>query len=312
MNVDLEQALRELFADDAASYQTAAGVGRLRARVHQRRSRRRMLFSTIGLASSGVAAAIAALVLSLSSATPLAYAGWTATPAVATPSALATASHTCASAFIGPTAAPDERAFSQQPVLSETRGIYTGLVEVSDEQLYTCLTAGDERQPTHFEIRVFDYGAVQASPGTAQISAPYERQAGLGSGFLGTPPANLSQAGSLAFRAHRAGGSYGTSAVGQAGSDVRAVSFTLANGTPVLATVQGGWYFAWWPWPSVPTSVTVTTASGTSSSPLSSGSTTQPFVPDCQPGSSGCVFSNTVSILASGRTSSTDQTTTAP
>ena len=46
---------------------------------------------------------------------------------------------------------------------------------------------------------------------------------------------------------------------GLAGSDISAVTFTFANGLAVQATVQSGWYFAWWPGFDDPASVQVTT-----------------------------------------------------
>jgi hypothetical protein len=69
---------------------------------------------------------------------------------------------------------------------------------------------------------------------------------------------------------------------GLAGKDVTAVSFVFAGGTAVDATVQNGWYFAWWPGLSDPTSVQIQTTSGTNSSPMPSE--------QCQGGSSCSVF----------------------
>lgn len=71
-------------------------------------------------------------------------------------------------------------------------------------------------------------------------------------------------------------------AYGRAGSDVSAVTFTFSNGKTVEATIENGWYFAWWPWAGFPTSAQVTTSSGTATSPMPGQQCTQ------QPGS--CVF----------------------
>ena len=49
---------------------------------------------------------------------------------------------------------------------------------------------------------------------------------------------------------------------GMAGSDVSAVTFDFAGGLTVDATVQNGWYFAWWPTLDDPASVQITTTSG--------------------------------------------------
>jgi hypothetical protein len=86
------------------------------------------------------------------------------------------------------------------------------------------------------------------------------------------------------FIARHVGGGYGPYAVGQAGSAITAVSFTFANGQTVSATVERGWYFAWWPWTTRPTSVSVTTSLGTQSSPVRRPRNFQSFItPNCRP-----------------------------
>ena len=69
---------------------------------------------------------------------------------------------------------------------------------------------------------------------------------------------------------------------GLAGDDVSAVEFQFADGSTVDATVQNGWYFAWWPGHAWPTSVKVTANAATTTSPMSLSA--------CQRGPSRCVF----------------------
>jgi hypothetical protein len=57
-------------------------------------------------------------------------------------------------------------------------------------------------------------------------------------------------------------------AFGRAGARVSAVTFTFASAKPVKATVENGWYFAWWPWAKSPLAARVMTASGTTTMPL--------------------------------------------
>jgi hypothetical protein len=62
-------------------------------------------------------------------------------------------------------------------------------------------------------------------------------------------------------------------ALGIAGKNVSGVTLTLKNGKKVEATVQHGWYVAWWPGTSKPggaetKTIAVTSSSGTHSSPL--------------------------------------------
>jgi hypothetical protein len=57
-------------------------------------------------------------------------------------------------------------------------------------------------------------------------------------------------------------------AFGRAGRDVSAVTFKFADGKTVRATVEHGWYFAWWPWASSPLTARVVTPSGTTVIPI--------------------------------------------
>ena len=67
----------------------------------------------------------------------------------------------------------------------------------------------------------------------------------------------------------------------RAGSGIAAVTFVFSDGSTVDATVENGWYFAWWPNLNQPTSVRATTRFGlTLSSPMPSAG--------CRPGSGAC------------------------
>jgi hypothetical protein len=57
-------------------------------------------------------------------------------------------------------------------------------------------------------------------------------------------------------------------AFGRAGTAISAVTFNFASGKTVKATVENGWYFAWWPWSSSPSSAQVVTTSGRATIPL--------------------------------------------
>ena len=54
-----------------------------------------------------------------------------------------------------------------------------------------------------------------------------------------------------------------TLADGRTGAGVTAVTFDLSDGTSVRATVESGWYMAWWPGAATATKAEVTTSSGT-------------------------------------------------
>jgi hypothetical protein len=327
MNDTLEQSLRDLYREDASNYNNTAALERLRARTARPQRKRRLVWPKVGLGGAALTGGIVAVILLLSSGAPLAYAGWTSVPTTATPTSIASTSDTCAHAFTGTGAAATERAFTQQPVLSESRGIYTAVIVVSDGKLYSCLIGGNKHDPNNglrlpndpgisWHLSISNYGAVQEAPGPEQISVPYELQSGFGEGggtgnpgpsrhLVDLPPAQQS-----ALLAKLRGGGRGPNALGQAGSDISAVSFTFTNGETVGATVENGWYFAWWPWTSKPTSMIANTSSGTITSPVSgSGGVHDVVIPQCQPGSSGCVFANTTPRPVSGTITSPVTTT---
>jgi hypothetical protein len=115
----------------------------------------------------------------------------------------------------------------------------------------------------------------------------------------------------LAIRRLLTGGGYGEHILGQAGSSISAVTFAFANGETVAATVQNGWYFAWWPWLTDPTSVQVTTSSGAVTSPMRESTVgADDPAPACTPGSSGCVFASTTASPSTTTTTETTKTAT--
>jgi hypothetical protein len=311
METELEQNVREIFVEDDASYDTSEAVPRILAIDFRHRvSRRRRVWAMLGTSGTAVAGGIVAAVLLLSSGVAPAYAGWASVPAQPTARAVAAASKACNTGYTSYVNDQPQNTdfFTGQPVLTEARGIFTAVVSVTDGRLYECLEGGNqENVHADFNFSVHQFGKVGTPLTPDQLSVPYTFRSGIGAGRNPEesqwprgrspgPNATPSQVQEwrLRMRARLSGGGYGPSVLGQAGTDVSAVSFAFANGDTVTATVQNGWYFAWWPWLSAPTSVTVTTSSGTESSPVTgSGSPRQPVVPGCQSGTGGCVFADT-------------------
>ncbi len=270
----------------------------------------RKLWATAGASGVALVAAVVAVVLSLSSGVTPAYAGWSSTPNTATPAAIAASTSMCNHATTSGQSSTPIEAFPGQPVLSESRGIYTAVINVSDGKVYDCLTSGIMSDHTSFTVSSHTFGPIQAAPGPALISAPYKKQGGFGEGhgenpvtreFLNSPP---SQEQVVADLRAISGGGYGEAILGQAGTDVSAIAFDFANGNAVDASVQNGWYFAWWPWLTNPTTVQVTTSSGAVSSPMTdSGNSTNDPAPACEPGTTGCVFATTTTTSAATPTS---------
>jgi hypothetical protein len=86
---------------------------------------------------------------------------------------------------------------------------------------------------------------------------------------------NMVAAGVSIGTAYRDGGPY-TIAQGPAALDASAVTLALDHGSSVQATVGHSSFVAWWPGASRPTSVTITSPSGTRTEPLSYPRTSTP------------------------------------
>jgi hypothetical protein len=226
----------------------------------------------------------------------------TTTPSANTPAttALGTATQECDS-FTLTYSVMSANAFAGPPIVTVVHGSATALLNVTDGRVDLCVVGGDENNLHAFFVwQIETYGPVREAPGADHLSVPYGGDNGVGGGRVDPSvkgvPAWLRhhRMASLGYPQYMRGGGYGPYALGQTGSDVSAVTFAFANGKTVAATVRNGWYFAWWPWISTPTSVTVTTSSGTTTSRLSSSNALRvAVVPGCRPGSSGCVFVKT-------------------
>jgi hypothetical protein len=309
METPLEETVRVIFLEDDASYDTTAAISRIMVTDFRRRvTRRRRLWALLGTSSTAIAGAITTAVLVLASGVAPAYAGWAAVPVQPTPQAVAAASQACNTGYtiyvnghLGNTTF-----FVGQPVLTEARGIFTAVISVTDGKLYECLEGGNQQDVhANFNFSVHEFGTVGTQPSPDELSVPYTFRTGFGAGRNpeeahwpggGSPGPNATPDQVRRWHTRLGGGGYGPSVLGRAGTDVSAVSLAFANGDTVDATVQNGWYFAWWPWLSAPTSVTITTSAGTTTSPVTvtaSDSPRQTVVPGCRPGTAGCVFADT-------------------
>ena len=239
----------------------------------------------------GLSTVVAAAVVLLSAGAPAAYAGWTATPASASHSAVAIAVRKCYRSP-GSTGVVFDR-----PVLSETRGRSTAVVFVVDGSAYMCLY-----NAVLPDVEERSLGPLHAAPGPDRLSLPYGEYAGGGYGKL---PKKLFKAlkqhpgkrsTGLALNNFDRGAGRGFWAVGRAGNRISSVIFGFAGHKPVVASIQNGWYFAWWPWAAEPTSATITTSNGAATSPMGGsprdGLGIRPY-PACAPGARGCVFVKT-------------------
>jgi hypothetical protein len=287
-----------------------------------RASRRPRLWAAVGASSVALSGGIVAAVLALSAGAPAAFAEWSRVPTTPTPSALEAAVHKCYKVGSGDAQlsvpAPGG---TTKPVLAEARGASAAAIYVMDGQVYMCLTVNGS---AFSSVDSYQMGpSLRQAPGPDQLGVPYGVSGG--SGRSGpTHPLTKAQLQKLRRepplgRRPRTSlfGVGGDFALGQAGGDVSSVTFAFANGKTVIASIENGWYFAWWPWSTEPTSVRVTTKTGTTTSPMGKfphdGFGQRPY-PACKPGSSGCVFAaNQQAITTSTSTgATTEPTTTSP
>jgi hypothetical protein len=166
-----------------------------------------------------------------------------------------------------------------QAVVSDTRGRYLAVVyHPTGSRFFTCITNGHGGTAT--ADQQLQGGILK--PGADEITN-VGGGAGAAPGFAG---GNINQplsqhpdkSSALAQRVQRVvSRGVESDEFGMAGNDVSAVTFDFTDGPTVDATIQNGWYFAWWPNLDQPTSVQITTRSGQTqtgkcSSPSESGS----------------------------------------
>jgi len=218
-----------------------------------------------------VTASVAATVaLSAGSGTPNAFAGWAAAPTAPTATELMAAETACQ--------AP---AGASQPTLTDTRGPFTMVLYATGTGTQLCLSG-----PSFS-------GRGLTGRGVGMENNP--------------PPAGAIAVDRMAFLA--TDGQAYAMAEGRTGAGVAAITLTLADGTPVVATVTNGYFAAWWPGGSLATSAQVTTASGTTTQAIdhptppggsaADGHVATGHVPPAGPGPGG-----PVSCSASGSSSS--------
>lgn len=250
------------------------GVELERAARKPRASRRASALAAIGASTAAVMAVVVVVVLLLSSGAGDAYANWSPTPAKATPAEIAPALTLCDGAArrnLQPTSRLTPPAISRhssgkpvflKPVLTEVRDRYVAVIARANSKVYVCID-GDRA----------NLGLEVSGSSVPTAALPDRISSGLVVRIGGHVFVDGRELHGLATENH---------AFGRTGRGVSAVKFTFTNKPTVTATVENGWYFAWWPWAGSPTSVQVTTTTGTTTSSSR-----------CVPATTGCVFSST-------------------
>lgn len=257
----LESELRSAFA---ARLETLAPERETRLRAfdydRSRTRRHRRAWAAMGTGGTVLMGGIAAAFLMLYSGASIAE-SWAAVPSA--PSATSVAAATAACNWLNDR--NGSPILTGTPVLTEGRGSYTAAIYVDGHTTRICISNG-QHTGTSLEMNNMSLH-FDAAPGPDQLGNP----SGSGGGAPGFPTST----GSTTTHGYE-------DVKGLAGSDVSAVTFRFADGTTVEATVQNGWYFAWWPGDSWPSTVRITTSTGTLTSPMA--------VATCLSRTTGCVF----------------------
>ena len=265
MTTELENGVREAMRARAGALPNTA-LARVRAVDYRPRPRR--LPAAAALACAATAGTAVAVMVA--GGTPAAYAGWSATPTSAsTPSPQAAAS--CQDQLASSPAGPRGQLGSGpwQNVLTDVRGPFTVSLFQDDGAYAACFTSASFTEVNQIAS---SGGAgvsgtqVGSASGTASSSG-----GGQGAGLSSTSVSRTSS-GDLenVMQTHlstSADGAY-TLVDGRTASGVTGVTLVQQGGQDVVATVDDGWFIAWWPGDAAATSVQVATVSGTASEQL--------------------------------------------
>jgi hypothetical protein len=237
--------LREIVAHRSPQ---AISRRRLRRRIAFARRRRLARWATVSAAAVG--AVVVVLVVGTSGSGPAsAFAGWTPSPTTPGDGEQQAAESACQQRNPG--------LASATPTVTDTRGPDSLLVYVQGGATTTCVTG---------QVQLGTVALTRAAAGTLTASGTIAPQS-IGLEFA---------ADGQAFR----------EMTGQVATDVTAVTVGLQGGSSVQATVANGWFAAWWPVSqdiesgqaltqslsqSVPQSFQITTATSTTTQPLTLG-----------------------------------------
>jgi hypothetical protein len=213
----------------------------IEADLRRRQGTRRPVRRVIAFGAPVAAAAIGATVLVVGGSTHSAFAGWSATPTLATADQTPAAQSVCLARLErGPRSSRAQSspkgpggAVTFTPALTDTRGPFTVTVFSSGTKGYAfCLAFPDG----HISLR----GFAASSPAV---------------------PANEIAVDQVNYGGHGGAGNFGL-IEGRVGSAVSAVTVLLHDGTAVKTSVGSGLFVAWWPGTQGISSAEITTPTG--------------------------------------------------
>jgi hypothetical protein len=205
--MNIEDDLRTIMHRRAAEVPDDA-VGRVVAVRYEPRTARRLRRPALTALSGGaVLAGAAGVAIGVLGGASPAFAGWSPTPTAPSPGQLAKAIGSCRSR------AP----FGGLPLrLTDTRGPFTFMVYATDQTSDICITG-----PSFTSVSGWESSRPQTvPPGHVDLSTDHTTDRG---------------------------GAVYSFADGRVADDVSAATLALDDGSHVQATVQNGWFVAWWP-----------------------------------------------------------------
>lgn len=308
MSQNIESELRAAFGQRAAEVREDS-VARVRNHDYTTPRRRRRVHVAVRASGAGaLAAGLGVTIAAFLSSAPAAYANWSPTPSSASTSQTEAAESACFTALGNGIAQADSNQESStfiadmsawHSVIEDVRGPYV-LVGYSASQngasnSATCLTPTTTAWPGGPEIFVSNLSS-DSSGNTGGESAAF------GGPLQSGSVVNTAVTSSVAFGASLTPANPDTIAnpsidaarpevtfvIGDAGAAVSALTLDLSDGTNVGATVQNGYYAAWWPTDSTLASAQVTSPEGVTT-------VTLPNVP--QPSGNGSPSGTTNSVV---------------
>lgn len=223
---------RVLASHDFRGYESSAN-----STIPAARRQRQMRVALVGL-SVVVVGSIALAIVLIGSGTPSAFAAWTPTTTTPSASQLATATSSCQALFDKGLDLEDKQklpfATSLPPlVLTDSRGPFELLIYAGPKGEGDCLWDAS--------------GVLSVTNSNGEtLPAPSDNS-------IGVP--------GVGFDSNRGSGL--TYAYGHVGAHVTSVTLALGNGIDVEATIENGFYAAWWPSRTDVQAIDVTTSKGT-------------------------------------------------
>jgi hypothetical protein len=303
---DIESDLRAAFGQRAADVREDS-VARVSNHDYTPLRRRRRVHVAVGASGAGaLAAGLGVAIASVVVAAPAAYANWSPTPTPASASQIEAAESACSTALANGIAQADSNQESPafiadmsawHSVIEDVQGPYVlvgySASEDGSSNSGTCLTPTTSiwsGGPEVFISNVSGDAAGHAGGESAGFGGPTQ-SGGLvntavsgGTGLGASTPPSPDTIANPSIDAARPGVTF---VIGYAGSAVSSLILDLNNGTNVDATVQNGYYAAWWPSDSALASAQVTSPAGVST-------VTFPIVP--QQSGSGSSFGDSNSV----------------